>query len=175
MRVIYALLYYYLIGMVGACVALVLLVPKFSRRIFFRFIDKVHLSTTVKFLFYGIMLINFVVLADSVNTYFQYQDLLTSRTTKPMQRRSTRCQRGRLITSAYTNNRESFTWRNETSCSLLPRSSRRSCYIGSSWPSISLAALKRTPLNSSSQTNDPIIALYRRMFKQQRVSSTENH
>lgn len=79
MRVIYGLLYYYLLAVVAACILLVIFVPRFIRRPFFNLIEKLRLSTATKFLFYGIIMINFIVLADSVNTYYQYRELLTTR------------------------------------------------------------------------------------------------
>jgi hypothetical protein len=79
MRVIYGLLYYYLIGVVAACILLIVFVPRFVRRPFFNLLDRLKLSTATKFLFYGIMLINFLVLMDSINTYYQYREILTTR------------------------------------------------------------------------------------------------
>lgn len=131
MRVIYGMLYYYLLGVVGACLLLVLFVPKFVRRVFFRLWDGIQLNTATKFLFYGIMLINILVLVDSVNTYYQYRDILGTRNSKSIQRRSTHWQKAKSITSASINNPESSTWPSVTSCSLLPRYSQRSCCIAS--------------------------------------------
>jgi hypothetical protein len=80
MRVIYGLLYYYLIAVVASCVLLVFFVPRFVRKFFFNLWDRIHLTFTMKFLFYGIILINVIVLADSINTYYQYRDILGNRT-----------------------------------------------------------------------------------------------
>lgn len=87
MRVIYGLLFYYLLAVVAACLLLVLLVPKFSRRLFFKLWNKVYVGFAVKFMFFGVMLLNLIVLADSINTYYQYRDILSTRISHETQKR----------------------------------------------------------------------------------------
>jgi uncharacterized membrane protein len=70
MRVIYGLLYYYLWAVVASCILLVFFVPRFVRKFFFNLWDRI----------YGIILINVIVLADSINTYYQYREILGNRT-----------------------------------------------------------------------------------------------
>jgi hypothetical protein len=80
MRVTYGLVYYYLLAVVISCVLLVFFGPRFVRKFFFNLWDRIHLTFTMKFLFYGILLINVIILADSINTYYQYREVLSNRT-----------------------------------------------------------------------------------------------
>ena len=98
MRVIYGMLYYYLLAVVGACFLLVLLVPKFSRKLFFKIYTKLHLGPVSKYIFFGIMVVNLMVLVDSVNSYIQYRDILSSCTCPFMQKRWVRWSTARWTT-----------------------------------------------------------------------------
>ena len=74
MRVVYAIIYYYFIGMVMATISTLVFVLKPIRRITFNFLKNKDLFRyrVLNTAFIAIMVLCFVILADSINNTFQY-------------------------------------------------------------------------------------------------------